>query len=67
MKYPSIYSHKTDLLLEKINNLVLLGYSFEQVFKMVFNAPIVLGYATDTLKKKISDLESLGYKKNKHN
>ena len=61
--YPAIYSLSIDNMKQKIEDLISLGYSKEEILKMTLNLPSIYGLSIDNMKQKIEDLINLGYTK----
>ena len=48
---------------QKIEDMMLLGYSKEEVIKMTKTLPAIYGYSKENMKQKIEDMMLLGYSK----
>ena len=60
---PSIYSRSTENIKQKIEDLIEMGYTREEILKMIKEIPAILSYSIDTMKQKRNDLEELGFTK----
>ena len=58
---PSLYDYDIDNIKQKIDDLVSLEYSHEDVIKMTKSLPALYSYSIENIKQKIDDLISLGY------
>ena len=58
---PAIYGYSKDSIKEKILGLEKLGFSREDIIKMLKFLPPIFGYSMDNINKKLTDLEELGY------
>ena len=59
----SLYSYSLDNIKQKIEYLISLGYTKNDVIKMTRIVPILYSHSKETISKKIEDLINLGYQK----
>ena len=58
---PVLYGYSIENIKQKIEDLISLGYSQEDVIKMTKLLPALYSYSIENIKQKIEDLISLGY------
>ena len=58
---PALYSYSIENIKQKIEDLISLGFSHEDVIKMTKFFPSLYGLNIENIKQKIEDLISLGY------
>ena len=61
--FPAIFGYSIDTLKNKIDEIIKLGYTKEEVIKMTKSFPSLYGSSIDKLKQKIEDMIELGYTK----
>ena len=57
---PTIYSYSIENLKQKIENIMDLGYSKEEVIKMTKSMPTIYSYSIENMKQKIVFYDSIG-------
>ena len=60
---PAIYSYSIENMKQKIEDIISLGYTKEEVIKMTKILPAIYGLSIESMKQKIEDIISLGYTK----
>ena len=60
---PSIYSYSIETIKQKIEDMITLGYTKEEVVKMTKGIPIIYSLSIENMRQKIEDIISLGYTK----
>ena len=60
-KVPSIYVHSIENLKQKVENMISLGYTKEEVIKMTKVQPNIYGYTIDNLKQKVDLFDTIGF------
>lgn len=59
--FPEILGYDLDTINKKINDITKLGYSQQEVFKMLKDAPFILSYSKEGIDKSFLDIEGLGF------
>ena len=60
-KMPTLYCYSIENIKQKIDDLISLGYSRDDVIKMTKQLPTLFGYGIENIKQKMDNLISLGY------
>ena len=61
---PTLYCYSIENVKRKIDDLISLGYSYDDVIKMTKSLPTLYGYGIENIKQKMDNLISLGYSRN---
>ena len=61
--FPSIYSLSIENMKQKMSDMIVLGYTKEEVIKMTKSFPPIYGLSTENMRQKIKDMIALGYTK----
>ena len=59
--FPSIYNHSIENINKKIDDMIGLGYTREEVIKMTKSLPTIYSLSIENIREKISDMIGLGY------
>ena len=63
VELPTLYAYSPESMNTKINNLISLGHTKNEILKMTVEQPALYGYMIDTIIPKIENLVNNGYKK----
>ena len=58
--FPTIFSYGTDNIKQKIDDLIALGFTEEEVKRMTCTAPYLFGYSIDNIREKVECLRKIG-------
>ena len=61
LSLPQIYGLSIANMEQKINDMIKLGYTRNEIIKMSKTCPFIFSHNIDNIKQKINDLEACGY------